>query len=1445
MIRTLGICVGATTIQHVELAGDDSFVGVAATGRVAHEGNPASVLERLLASVDRRAIDRIALTGRAFRSRVRLSSISEPEAVECALAVLSAGGSQTPDLVASAGGESQLIYRIGVGGVVLSVHSGNKCASGTGEFFMQQIRRMGLDIEQATALAREGTAHRIAGRCSVFCKSDCTHALNKGAPKADIAAGLSLMMAEKVRSLAADLPCERMLVIGGGCLNAAMVGYLRTMFAQVDVHELSGVFEAYGAALWARSHECIELPERPRDAIAASTHSFSTHPPLSGSSGLVEFKDGVRATVRDADRCVAGLDVGSTTTKAVVMRVADAAIVASTYLRTNGDPVSASRECYRELARQLGGVAVHIESIGVTGSGRQIAGLHALSDVVVNEIIAHAAAAVHFDPSVDTIFEIGGQDAKYTHLTAGVASDYAMNEACSAGTGSFLEEAARETLGVEVEQIAGMAMRGMNPPDFRDECAAFIASDIKLAGQEGVGRDDILAGLVYSICLNYLNRVKGARPAGRTIFMQGGVCYNRAVPVAMAACMQAKIVVPPEPGLMGALGAALEARSRLADGRSTIANVDLRELSAREVGREGSFVCAGGPEKCDRKCQISRFRVEGRLYPFGGACDRYYNMRLQRSVDAAALDFVERRRRLMFETYAAPRRESPRNGRTVGLNRSFVTNSLFPLFSRFFGELGFDVVLCGEPSAEGDAHADAPFCFPALIAHSAFAELLARQPDYVFLPQVMQVPVPNVPTFSRLCVFVQGEPYYLRTAFREQLESSTTAVVAPVLTMESGYAQAEPAMVDAALRMGVAAAETRRAWASACEWQVAYEREVRGLGREALALLEKNPDMLGMVLFGRPYNAMVPEANMGVPHKIASRGHVVLTMDMLDADERQVERSMFWASGQRIMKAAEHVAQSQRLFGVYITNFSCGPDSFLLSYFRDTMGARPSLTLELDQHTATAGLDTRIEAAMEIMQGWLRARTPVVAAEPVQFAQVSNSAPVSVTDSAGTRLAITSPRVEVLIPPMGHFAAPSVAAVMRSAGIHARVLPDADRETLLAGRRNATCKECLPYLVTTGSFIRHLEQPRNADTVSLLFIPTGGGPCRLGQYREALRRTIEKRGERNVAVLSVTDENGYAGLGTRALLRAWQAIVTADVFEDMRSMLAVCAADPARALEQLDRTWAELIMYFEGKLSVRLSTLLNLVASRLARIELARDPSQVPCVALIGEYYVRKEEFSRRNLVAALESKGFMVRVTPAMEYLCYSNYNINNGLQEGDFSPLQRLAGHLRAGVQEWWEWRIKSLLAGSGLYRFEMTDVARTITGVRHLVSEQFRGETLLTVGTGMREILEHACGVVSIGPFGCMPSRMAEAILKREMTPRGKARMPGWSQRAREYDDAGEFPFLSIETDGNPFPQIVEANLEAFVLQARRLHERMRVRRSHGRERTLSSQMKGVSA
>jgi predicted CoA-substrate-specific enzyme activase len=677
-MKSLGICIGATTLSTVGLlANGDNRISTTDILIEPHDGNPQKTLLKTLKELNINNYSRIAVTGRKFRHFVNLSSISEPEAVESALLHIN-GEAEHFNAIVSTGGETFMVYALGKDGRITSVQTGNKCASGTGEFFLQQIRRMGIPLEEAINIAQTEEPYTVSGRCSVFCKSDCTHATNKGVPKGRVAAGLCQMMAGKVLEIIKQIPRKDIMIIGGTSQNSVMIDYLEKEITNLVVPKEAPYFEALGCALWALNNETSPFPET-ENLFKKELDPFFYLPPLKEFEGAVDFKTMERGEAREGDLCILGLDVGSTTTKAIILRTSDNKILSSVYLRTNGDPVRASRECYEDLYNQLGTLEdkIEIRGLGVTGSGRQIAGLHAMTNCIINEIIAHATGALFFDPEVDTIFEIGGQDAKYTYITNGVASDYAMNEACSAGTGSFLEEAAKETLGIEMEEIGGIALRGQKPPNFNDQCAAFISSDIKNAFHEGIGREDIVAGLVYSICMNYDNRVKGNRPVGNKVFMQGGVCYNRAVPTAMASLTGKQIVVPPDPGLTGAFGVALEVKHRLEAGLTEEKTFSLKQLKDRALKYGKPFICKGGKEKCDRKCEIARIEIEGETHPFGGACNRWYNLRFNIDVKPEELDLVAFYEKLIFHKYIKSPEELGvgKDAETIGINKSFWTDT--------------------------------------------------------------------------------------------------------------------------------------------------------------------------------------------------------------------------------------------------------------------------------------------------------------------------------------------------------------------------------------------------------------------------------------------------------------------------------------------------------------------------------------------------------------------------------------------------------------------------------------------------------------------------------------------------------------------------------------------------------------------------------------------------
>jgi predicted CoA-substrate-specific enzyme activase len=1451
-IKSLGICLGASTVSLVQMKLDKEQSDnhdhpvpkptLIAYGLYPHEGDPKQTLVKSLKQLDLSSFDRIAATGRKFRKFVNLTSISEPEAVEYAYQFVKPPDVSCPAVI-SAGGETFMVYALDRAGRISNVITGNKCASGTGEFFLQQLRRMNVSLDEAARWATVESPHHVSGRCSVFCKSDCTHATNKGIPKSQVTAGLCKMMANKIMELLKKVERRNLMVTGGTARNGMMIEYLKQDIPGLIVPDEAPYFEALGAAIWAFEHDTDRYPGM-ENLFYSEMSAFDTLPALKSFSDQVEFKTIEKGQMTPGDVCILGLDVGSTTTKAVLLRTSDNAMLASVYLRTDGDPVGASRRCYesilKQVKQQMDPAQLSIVGLGVCGSGRQIAGLHALTDGVINEIIAHATAAVYFDSKVDTIFEIGGQDAKYTYITNAVPSDYAMNEACSAGTGSFLEESAYETLGVEMEKIGDVALRGENPPNFNDQCAAFISSDIKNAIHEGVRHQDIVAGLVYSICMNYSNRVKGNRPVGEKVFMQGGVCYNKAVPLAMASLVGKPIVVPPEPGLMGAFGVALEIKNRIDAGLLSAADFNLQILANREVAYGKSFVCKGGKEKCDRRCEIAMITVEGKKYPFGGACNRYYNLRHNVSYDVANLDLVKIRQKLIFEKYGAgpPVKKDTKQRGTIGFNRSFLTNTYYPLYSNFFAELGYEVVLPREPSQEGIEQRNAPFCYPAELAHGFFYSLLESGTplDYIFLPHFKAVPGDNdsdAHSQSQVCPLVQGETFYLQTTFRNRLDrlaQTGTKVLSPLIDLSGGLENARAPLIQAAVQMGLKRKTALDAFEKALRIQNDCMAEMQMIGQNAMAQLEADPDKFAVVIFSRPYNGYADEAHMGIPHKFASRGILVIPLDFLNIHEERSKRHMYWGMGKIMMKAGRLVKRHPQLFGTYITNFSCGPDSFVVGYFREIMGRKPSLTLELDSHTADAGLETRVEAFLDIVHAYrqLVAEKKIIhKGKTFTPAQIFNhNGSLKVITSSGETMAMTDRRVKVLLPSMGKLLSEAFAAIMRGSGFHAESLRPADEAMLKLGRANTSCKECLPLILTTGALLDYINNGNRKDEFVVYFFATGSGPCRFGQYYIFMEDLIKRLQIPDVALFTLTAEDSYGGMEKDFDTRAWWAVVVADVMEDIRSMILANAVNPREALDLFEMEWQPILSALEsGGFSVLEQQLMR-TARHLRQIPMKRPPETVPTITLSGEIFVRRDALSRQYITERLAEKGFATVCSPVAEWVLYCNYMVDQGLQcDEEMKMLEKLKFKIRCKFQVRYEKRIKSILSESRLVHAEHVDVDTFINNASTYISKNLPGEAVLTVGGSLTEIVTQSCGVIAIGPFGCMPNRLSEAILNEAMTRQGKlATEPKNKQLKAVLADIEDLPFLAIESDGSPFPQLIDAKLETFCLRAERLHKRL---------------------
>ena len=1407
----VGIDVGSVSVKVCGLAG-----GAARAAVVAHEGDIEAAIDRAFSDLqfDPQAAPPAVVTGGAGRHRLDVAGVLASSAIEAALGALVL----RPKAVVSLGGEDLVVYLLDGRGRVQTTIAGNKCASGTGEFFRQQLGRMGLRLEDLDEAADGARVLKLSARCSVFMKSDCTHRLNKGeATRGDVALSLSKVMADKVGEflIRAKVRDGAVALIGGVTQNRHLLRFLEEAWpaTQFVVPAEATFFEAFGAA---HLSPALGRPLSPRRQLVRPFQPAAGTPfaPLPSAASRVTYHASRRGPLRPDADYVLGVDGGSTTTKVALVDAETLEIAAAHYGRTHGDPVAALKRCLVEVQEQLGSARPRISLIATTGSSRELLGVFLETSGVYNEIIAHAAGTTFFDPGVDTLFEIGGQDAKYVLLNNGVPIDYAMNEACSAGTGSFLEESAAGDLHIaRAEDIGPIALEAAAPLKFGEHCSAFINSDIRKAIQGGASRPDIVAGLVFSIVANYLNRVVGNRPVGTHIALQGGVAKNPAVPLAFAQLVGKPVSVPPDPELMGCFGVARLALQKHQEGLLAKGAFDLEALAAKEIVVQGEFTC----QACENYCGVRNLAVDGRRYPFGGRCSKFTGARRRRPAEEGrAGDHVAWRAEELFAR-SVPHAEGfqPRSDRTVGVPLALSVHSLWPLYARFFHDLGVRAVLSDRVRPEGIARQESSYCFPVEIAHGAIQDLIDKGVDYLFLPHFRDMPsMETGKVHACTCPLTQGLPYLARQAF-----GVDENVLRPVVSFKHGWQACRPEFARVAEQLGFGSAEGGRAFDHAVDDYLAFLGRYRQHGREVVAEMRDRPDHLYVGLFGRPYNAFTRDANMGIPRKFTSRGVTVVPFDLLYDEDAPIFPNMYWYYGQQDMKGLERVKAVPNLYATWISNFSCAPDSFMLHYLRWVMGRKPYLVLEIDSHTADAGLDTRIEAFLDIVDSFRREAPPAPAPRPERRYRVDASArpPMVVDTRHGERFSLRDPRVTFVWPSFGDLASPAFAAATRKQGAHAEHLPVPTARSTQLARNVASGKECIPALLVLGSILEFLEgrRPRRPDEALVIAVPTTLGPCRTGQYHVFYDRLFDELGLENVALFVSGDDSSYGELGPGFVRDLWRAILLSDYFTDIRTGIRLCARDADAGLAVFERAWQGILAALEAE-PAALAPALARAREALDAIPRRRSLAAVKKVLVVGEIYVRRDTFSVFELSEHLLAQGIFPKLSGISEWIYYTDWARAHEMdaarqQDGWLELLRRgsLAERLGLGIERWWKHRVerevRAALMPTGLVPDGTHDLDAALRfGGRTFVAPELQSEAMVSPAVAGAAMQDGYSGVAIIAPFGCLPGRVIEGVY----TP--------WA-RARGY------PVLALENDGQPYPPNVIARLEVFAKNVERYERR----------------------
>jgi len=881
------------------------------------------------------------------------------------------------------GGESSKYILLDDSGAIVDYDRSGECAAGTGSFLDQQALRMGYSVEDVGQVVRTaGCSARIAGRCSVFAKSDMIHAQQKGYTPAEILRGLCEAVPRNFKSsiVKGRAVMTPVAFIGAVSQCSGVTDALRRTFEltedQLIVPELYAWCGAIGAAI-------LESEEERKRSLG-DIHRLGQHEhearlfdnkPLSMENVLLLRQKGDEEAKQFAEApCIPaylGIDVGSVSTNVVVLNE-DRGLVHEIYLRTAGRPVEAVQQGLTEVERLWGNRLV-ILGVGTTGSGRELVAEFVGADVVNDEITAHKTGALHVssalggDP-VDTIFEIGGQDSKFISIENGVVVDFAMNEACAAGTGSFLEEQA-DKLGISIkEEFARLALSSRSPTRLGERCTVFMERDVTGWLHQGETIPDLLAGLAYSIALNYLNRVVRGRRIGRNVYFQGGTAYNDAVAAAFAGILGQKITVPPHNGVIGAIGMALIAREwhEATHGDSRFRGYDLSKLrlSTRE------FTC----KACTNECDIKEFDIEGHKSFWGDKCSDRYRKASVSGRKAVIEDLFEFREKLLAEecgtwTSRAGLGACPTKLK-VGIPRSMSMFDQYPFWRRYLTGIGVEVVLSRvtDPriAANGLELALAQPCFPIQVAHGHVLALFESGVDYVFVPNILDAePGDDSNCIPHLCPWNQTLPWVLRSAPR--LENYADRMLAPTVHFQYGRGQIQTALAAVARKLGANRRTSDAAVDAAFAAQREFQDRLLAAGRQALDRLAETGEP-GIILLGRGYNIYDRNINCDVPRKLRRNyGANVIPLDFLVTGRESMANlhsNMYWVSGRKILAAARIAAERPNLHLVYISNFKCGPDSYIKHFAREAAGA-PLLVLQFDGHGNDAGYMTRCEAYLD------------------------------------------------------------------------------------------------------------------------------------------------------------------------------------------------------------------------------------------------------------------------------------------------------------------------------------------------------------------------------------------------------------------------------------------------------------------------------------------------
>ena len=1369
ILYTLGIDIGSTTVKIAILNNEHE---VLFSDYERHFANIQETLSDLLG----RAIHKLGvinvspvITGSGGLTLAKHLDVPFVQEVIAVSTALQDYAPQT-DVAIELGGEDAKIIYFEDGNVEQRMNG--ICAGGTGSFIDQMASLLQTDAMGLNEYAKNYQAlYTIAARCGVFAKSDIQPLINEGATKEDLAASIfQAVVNQTISGLACGKPIRGHVAFLGGplhFLSELRVAFIRTLHLD-DEHIIapnhSHLFAAIGSAL--NSKKDISVPiQTLQTRLANRIHmdfEVERMEPLFKSKEDYENFEARHAKhqvpVKDLStykgKCFLGIDAGSTTTKAALVGE-DGTLLYSFYNNNNGDPLGTTITAIKDIYSQLPDGVEIVHSCS-TGYGEALVKSALLLDEGEVETISHYYAAAFFDPDVDCILDIGGQDMKCIKIKNNTVDSVQLNEACSSGCGSFIETFAK-SLNYSVEDFAHEALFAQNPIDLGTRCTVFMNSKVKQAQKEGASVADISAGLAYSVIKNALYKVikvSDASELGKNIVVQGGTFYNNAVLRSLETIAGCEVIRPDIAGIMGAFGAALIARERYRNSNGTTM-LPIEEIENLEYTTTMAK-CNG----CTNNCRLTINKFSGnRRFVTGNRCEK--GLGKEKKVSDLPNLFAYKNER--YFGYTPLTKEEAKRG-TVGIPRVLNMYENYPFWFTFFNALHFRVVLSppsnrriyelGIESIPSESE-----CYPAKLAHGHVKWLIDEGLSFIFYPCI---------PYERE-EFKEANNHYncpIVTSYAENIKNNVDEITSgkidfmnPFMSFRSEETLSSRLTEELGTKFNISAEEIRNAVHLAWEELAACRADIRRKGEETIAYLDKTGKR-GIVLAGRPYH-MDPEVHHGIPELINSYDIAVLTEDSI-SHLHEVERPLIvmdqWMYHSRLYAAANFVKTKDNLDLIQLNSFGCGLDAVTTDAVSDilTKSGKIYTSLKIDEVNNLGAARIRIRSLLAA----IRVREEKQMKRTIQPSSITK---VPFTKEMRKDYTILCPQMSPI-----HF--DILEPAMRSCGYNIEVLGNDNKSAVNVGLKYVNNDACYPSLIVVGQIMEAiLSGNYDTDKIAVIITQTGGG-CRASNYIGFIRRALKKAGYEHIPVISLNlsgfEENPGFKITVPLILKGVYSLIFGDIFMRALYRMRPYEITPGSA-DALHEKWkAKCIQFVQKKFPGKHEF------NKLCR-EIIEDFDKLPIhdmkkprVGVVGEILVKFHPTANNHLVELLEQEGAEAVVPDLLDFFLYCFYNANFKADNLGMSKSTAKKANLGIKALEWFRAPAAKAFAESKHFIppaqiKNLADMAKEIVSLGNQTGEGWflTGEMLELIENGAKNI-------VCTQPFGCLPNHIVGKGVIKEL-------------------------------------------------------------------------------